>query len=75
MVNLLKKELGESKTTTIVVSHNRSFLEAADVVIIINSGRIVYNGNLEGAMPLLEDLSVCTYRNTCEGEHDAECYR
>ena len=75
MVNLLKKELAENKTTTIVVSHNRSFLEAADVVIIINSGRIVYDGNLEGAMPLLEDLSVCTYRNTCEGEHDAECYR
>ena len=75
MVNLLKKELAENKTTTIVVSHNRSFLEAADVVMIINSGRIVYDGNLEGAMPLLEDLSVCTYRNTCEGEQDAGCYR
>lgn len=75
MVNLLKKELAESRTTTIVVSHNRSFLEAADVVIIINSGRIVYSGNLEGAMPLLEDLSVCTYRNSCEGDRDAECYR
>ena len=75
MVSLLKKELAESTATTIVVSHNRSFLEAADVVIIINSGRIVYSGNLEGAMPLLDDLSVCTYRDSCEGEHDAGCYR
>ncbi|MBP7340799.1 MAG: ATP-binding cassette domain-containing protein [Smithellaceae bacterium] len=75
MVSLLKKELAERQTTTIVVSHNRAFLEAADVVMIINSGRIVYDGNLEGAMPLLDDLSVCTYRDSCEGERDAGCYR
>jgi len=75
MVSLLKKELAENRTTTIVVSHNKAFLEAADVVMIINSGRIVYDGDLEGAMPLLDDLSVCTYRNSCEGERDAGCYR
>jgi Fe-S cluster assembly ATP-binding protein len=75
MVSLLKKELAENRTTTIVVSHNKAFLEVADVVIIINSGRFVYNGNMEGAMPLLDDLSVCTYRNSCEGDRDAGCYR
>ncbi|MFO7568905.1 MAG: ATP-binding cassette domain-containing protein [Smithellaceae bacterium] len=75
MVSLLKKELGENDTTTIVVSHNRAFLEAADVVIIINSGKIAYSGNLESAMPLLDDLSVCTYRDSCEGERDAGCFR
>jgi len=75
MVSLLKKELAENRTTTIVVSHNKAFLEAADTVIIINEGKIVYNGSLEGAMPLLDDLSVCTYRNSCEGDHDAGCYR
>jgi Fe-S cluster assembly ATP-binding protein len=75
MVSLLKKELADNRTTTIVVSHNRAFLEAADVVIIIHSGKIVYQGNLEGAMPLLDDLSVCTYRESCEGERDAGCYR
>lgn len=75
MVSLLKKELAENRTTTIVVSHNRAFLEAADVVMIINSGKIVYNGNLEGAMPLLDDLSVCTYRDSCEGDRDAGCFR
>lgn len=75
MVSLLKKELAENRATTIVVSHNKAFLEAADVVMIINSGKIVYSGNLEGAMPLLDDLSVCTYRNSCEGDGDAGCYR
>jgi Fe-S cluster assembly ATP-binding protein len=75
MVSLLKKELAANRTTTIVVSHNRAFLEAADVVIIINSGKIVYDGGLDGAMPLLEDLSVCTYRDSCEGERDAGCFR
>jgi len=34
MVSLLKKELTE-KTTTIVVSHNKAFLDVADVIIII----------------------------------------
>jgi len=75
MVSLLKKELAENHTTTIVVSHNRAFLEAADEILIINSGKIVYQGNLDNAMPLLDDLSICTYRNTCEGEHDAGCFR
>ena len=75
MVSLLKKELAENCTTTIVVSHNKAFLEAADTVIIINEGKIVYNGSLEGAMPLLDDLSVCTYRDSCEGDRDAGCYR
>jgi len=75
MVSLLKKELAENRTTTIVVSHNKAFLEAADTVIIINEGKIVYNGSLAGAMPLLDDLSVCTYRNSCEGDRDAGCYR
>ena len=75
MVSLLKRELAENRTTTVVVSHNKAFLEAADVVMIINSGKIVYNGSLEGAMPLLDDLSVCTYRDSCEGDRDAGCYR
>jgi len=75
MVSLLKRELAENQTTTVVVSHNRAFLEAADEILIINSGKIVYQGNLDNAMPLLDDLSICTYRNTCEGEHDAGCFR
>jgi Fe-S cluster assembly ATP-binding protein len=74
MVNLLKKELTD-KTTTIVVSHNKAFLDVADVIIIINSGRIVYTGDLKKAMPLLTDLSICTYHNKCEGELDAGCLR
>jgi len=77
MVRLLKREQLERGTTTIVVSHNRAFMEAADVMLIINHGRIVYEGNLEGALPMLTDMSVCSYRHCeeCAGEEDAECYR
>jgi Fe-S cluster assembly ATP-binding protein len=75
MVKLLKKELAEHPTTTIVVSHNRVFLEAADVVLIINKGRIVYTGDLKNSLPLLTDLSVCTYHDSCEGEENAGCLR
>jgi len=75
MVSLLKKELKQNKTTTIAISHNRAFLEAADVILIIDKGRIAYNGDLKNALPLLSDLSACTYRAACEGDHDAGCYR
>ena len=74
MVSLLKKELTE-KTTTIVVSHNKAFLDVADVIIIIDKGRIAYTGDLEKALPLLTDLSICAYHNKCEGDQDAGCLR
>ncbi len=75
MVELLKREQKEHGTTTIVVSHNRTFLEAADTLLLIRKGRIAYIGNLEGAVPMLEDLSVCTFDDICQGENNAECYR
>ncbi|MEQ8181278.1 MAG: ABC transporter ATP-binding protein, partial [Smithellaceae bacterium] len=60
---------------TIIVSHNRVFLEAADVILILDKGRLVYTGNLTDALPLLSDLSVCTYHDSCEGEENAGCFR
>jgi len=75
MVDLLKREQTENSTTTIVVSHNKAFLEAADTLLLIKSGRIAYTGDLEGAMPMLEDLSVCTFSDSCEGGDNARCYR
>ena len=75
MVDLLKKEQKEHNTTTIVVSHNKAFLEAADTLMLLKDGRIAYTGGLEGAKPMLEDLSVCTYSDSCEGEGYARCYR
>lgn len=74
MVRLLKREQAEHGTTTIVVSHNRAFLEAADIVLMINQGKIVYEGKLDGALPMLNDLSACNYR-TCIGDKDVGCYR
>lgn len=75
MVELLKKEQTERAVTTIVVSHNRAFLDAADVLLIIKDGTIIYSGDLNGALPLLDDLSLCNYTDLCEGEHNAKCYR
>jgi len=51
------------------------FLEAADVILILDKGRLVYTGNLADALPLLSDLSVCTYHDSCEGEENAGCFR
>jgi Fe-S cluster assembly ATP-binding protein len=75
MVSLLKNDISKRATTTIVVSHNRAFLEAADVVLIIDKGRIVFSGSLTEALPLLTDLSICTYHDSCAGESDAGCLR
>ncbi|MBN1663706.1 MAG: ATP-binding cassette domain-containing protein [Deltaproteobacteria bacterium] len=72
MVHLLKKEISRHPTTTIVVSHNRVFLEAADVVLIIDKGKIAFSGDLTDALPFLTDLNVCTYRDSCGGNPDAE---
>ncbi len=76
MVDLLKREQKDYDTTTIVVSHNRAFLEAADTILLIKEGKIAYAGDMEGVLPMLSDLSICTFSNTCEGElENAQCYR
>jgi Fe-S cluster assembly ATP-binding protein len=75
MVELLQRERDEYGTTTLVVSHNRAFLEAADTILLIRDGKIAYDGDFEGAMPILTDLSVCGFSDSCEGESDAKCYR
>ncbi|MCX5828363.1 MAG: ATP-binding cassette domain-containing protein [Deltaproteobacteria bacterium] len=74
MVRLLKREQHEHGTTTVVVSHNRAFLEAADIVLMISEGKLVYKGDLTDALPMLNDLSVCNYRK-CVGDKDVGCYR
>jgi len=76
MVDLLKREQKNYGTTTIVVSHNKVFLEAADEVLIINGGRIAFKGSLSEALPLLNDLSICNFKPCCEGEdQNARCFR
>lgn len=75
MVDLIKRQITDYETTTIVVSHNKAFLEAADCLLLIKEGQIAYTGDLKGAMPMLDDLSVCGYTDLCEGGIDAKCYR
>ncbi len=74
MVQLLKKERDEHQTTTIVVSHNRAFLDAADIILLLNRGKLAYVGNLKDALPMLTDLSICNYR-VCGSEEDVRCFR
>jgi Fe-S cluster assembly ATP-binding protein len=75
MVNLLKREQAEHGTTTIVISHNKAFLRAADIVLMMNQGRISYRGSLDGALPMLSDMSICNFKPCQEGTDDAQCYR
>lgn len=75
MVDLLKKEQAEHHTTTLVVSHNRSFLEVADAILIFNEGEIVFEGDLEGAMPILADFRICSFPPCPRGVQDAQCFR
>lgn len=75
IVELLKREQKDNTTTTIVDSHNKAFLEAADMLLLIRKAQIVYSGDLSGAMPMLEDLSVCSFSETCQGEDNTQCYR
>ena len=75
MVDLIKRECRDQGTTTIVISHNKSFLEAADRLLLIKAGEIAYEGDYNGVKPILEDLSVCEFTSLCEGEGNAGCYR
>ena len=75
MVRLLKKEQMDNHTTTLVVSHNKAFLEAADVVLIVNEGKFVYVGDLKNALPILADFSICTFKQCPKGGQDAQCFR
>ena len=75
MVHLLKKEQEKYNTTTIVVSHNRAFLEAADTILLIRDGRIAYTGDMKGVEPILMDLSLCPFGELLGGGENAECFR
>jgi len=75
MVDLIRRENRENNTTTIVVSHNKTFLEAADTLLLIEDGKIAYTGDIDGAKVMLDDHRVCTLNDLCQGETNAECYR
>lgn len=75
MVELLKRENNEKGNTTIVVSHNKAFLEAADTLLLIKAGTIAYAGDLKGALPLLDELKECTLTEACREETGEDCYR
>ena len=64
--------------TTIIISHNEKFLEAADEIIVIAGGRVQERGGIEQIRPLIEAGIHCRWRKICVGEGDdlaAQCYR
>ncbi len=75
MVELLKKEQQEKGVTTIVVSHNEKFLEAADEVILIRDGKIDKTGGFSAIKPALADMDFCNWKELCKGEFDVRCHR
>ncbi len=75
MVELLKKEQETKGSTTIVVSHNEKFLEAADELILIREGKIAYAGKLDDTMPFLRDEEFCSWKAICEGGTYVRCDR
>ncbi len=75
MVNLLKKEQKKYNTTTIVVSHNKAFLEAADALLLVKDGKIAYTGDFKGAKPVLQDLAACGFVEIFGGDDNAQCFR
>ena len=75
MVELLQKEQHENGTTTIVISHNEKFLQAADEVILLKNGKVVNIGSFNNTLPMLKDLDLCSWGEHCLEETDARCYR
>lgn len=75
MVDLIRRENRENNNTTIVVSHNRAFLEAADTLLLIKGGKIAYTGDIDGAKVMLDGQGICTLNDLCREENNAECYR
>ncbi|MDA8162883.1 MAG: ATP-binding cassette domain-containing protein [Desulfobacteraceae bacterium] len=75
MIELLKRERDENGATTIVVSHNEKFLQAAEEILLIRDGQIMHVGDLSSTTPLLQDLDFCNWKTICEGEAYARCHR
>lgn len=57
--------------TTIIISHNERFLEAADEIIVIAGGSVQEQGPIEKIRSLIAEGINCRWRNICMGEEDA----
>ncbi|HID97425.1 MAG TPA: ATP-binding cassette domain-containing protein, partial [Thermodesulfobacteriaceae bacterium] len=75
MVDLIAKECRDHDTTTVVISHNEKFLEAADEVVLIRDGVIARTGDMKSIMPFLKSMDFCSWGDICKGEADVRCHR
>lgn len=56
--------------TSIIISHNEKFLEAADEIIVVADGTIQERGKMETIRPLINEGVQCRWRKMCLGEED-----
>jgi Fe-S cluster assembly ATP-binding protein len=64
--------------TTIIISHSKKFLEAADEIIIMAKGQVQERGKMKDIRPLLEEGPHCRWREMClreENEDAVKCNR
>ena len=56
--------------TSIIISHNEKFLEAADEIIIVADGTIQQRGKMDAIRPLIDKGMQCRWRKMCLGEEE-----
>ncbi len=56
--------------TSIIISHNEKFLEAADEIVVVAEGTIQERGKMEAIRPLINEGIQCRWRKMCLGEED-----
>ncbi len=63
--------------TTIIISHNERFLEAADEIIVVAGGIIQEQGKMDTIRPLIQEGIHCRWRKICLGEEEyaTQCSR
>ncbi len=74
---VIRSHRQSQERTTILISHSKRFLEAADEIIIIAGGSVQERGKMDTIRPLIEEGIHCRWRKVClEGmEDEAQCAR
>lgn len=74
LIKVISSEHQSREMTTIIITHNERFLQAADEIILLADGEIKERGNADKIWPLIKDEMACKWCNTCGGDPDgAEC--
>ncbi len=76
LVSVIIDHHHRSNRTTLAITHNERFLNAADEVLVVAEGEITARGTREKVWPLIKDDIICQWRQKCGGAiNDLNCYR